>query len=107
MPREEREVIELTEEIGGFLRQSNISKKNIARLRVLSQIQNEEVAGLAAVVLEVELMQSHRRRRLKMLARERPGRISRTGHHGGDHWRAPSCFTISGTVEEGVPARLE
>ena len=77
LPREEREVIELTEEIGGFLRQSNISRKYIARLRVLSQIQNEEVDGLAAVVLEVALMQSHRRRRLKMLARERPDLLER------------------------------
>ena len=77
MPREEREAIELTEEVGGFLRQSNISKKNIVRLRVMSQFQNEEVAEFAAVVLEVALVKPHRRRRLKVLARERPDLLAR------------------------------
>ena len=77
MPRDEREAIELTEEISGFLRQSNISKKNIARLRVLSQAQNEEVAELAGVVLEVALVKPHRRRRLKLLARQRPDLLER------------------------------
>ena len=82
LPREEREAFEFTEEISGFLRQSNISKKNIVHLRVLSRFKNEAVAKLAAVVLEVALVKPHRRRRLKMLARERPDlleRLEKTG----------------------------
>lgn len=71
LPASEREAIEQPDEIFGYLRQSHISAKNIARLRELVGSENAHVAELAAVVLEVAKVKPHKKRRLKFLARER------------------------------------
>lgn len=71
LPKEERESIEQKEEIAGFLNQSNISAKNITRLKTLVGSDNAEIAELAKVVLEVAQFKPHKKRRMKMLARER------------------------------------
>ena len=70
-PAEEIEKIDQTEEIFGFVSQSNISLKNIKRLNVLIQSKDKEIANLANIVLEVAKVKPGKKRRLKVLARER------------------------------------
>lgn len=71
MPKEAREAIEQKEEIFGFLKQSRISEKNVVRLRELATSNNAQVAELASIVIEVARVKPHKKRRLKVLARER------------------------------------
>jgi len=89
MPREKRQAIEQEEEIFGYLRQSHISQKNVKRLQVLTRSENGRVVELAEIVLEVAAVNPHKRRRLKILAKERRDllrRLEETGlifaHHG-------------------------
>ncbi len=63
--------VEQTEEIYRFLSQSNISAKNIKRLVELCASNDAEVAQLASIVLEVARIKPGKKRRLKVLARER------------------------------------
>ncbi|MBI5966714.1 MAG: hypothetical protein HY882_02490, partial [Deltaproteobacteria bacterium] len=63
--------IEQEEEIFGFLRQSHISDKNVARLKTLASSDNRRIAELAAIVLEVAQVKPYKKRRLKVLAKER------------------------------------
>lgn len=74
MPKEDREAIEQKDEIFGFLRQSHISEKNVSRLKTLSQSQNLRIAELASIVLQVASVKPYKKRRLKILARERSSR---------------------------------
>jgi adenosylmethionine-8-amino-7-oxononanoate aminotransferase len=53
------------------LKQSHISSRNVARLRVLVASENVEIAKLAGIVLEVAQVRPYKKRRLKVLARER------------------------------------
>ena len=69
--KEERQEIELEDELFDFLKQSHISAKNVARLRVLASSGNQRIAELAAIVLEVAQVKPYKRLRLKVLARER------------------------------------
>ena len=69
LPKEKLEEIDQKNEIFGYLRQSNISKKNMARLKKLSTSPNEKIAELACIVFEVGRVKPHKRRRLKFLAR--------------------------------------
>jgi uncharacterized protein (DUF4415 family) len=71
MPKEKRDAIEEQEEIFGFLKQSHISEKNVARLKTLAASANSQTAELAGIVLEVAWVKPYKRRRLKVLARER------------------------------------
>ena len=71
MPKEKRDSIEQEEEIFGFLQQSNISDRNIARLQTLVASDNSRIAELASIVIEVARVKPHKKRRLKVLARER------------------------------------
>jgi len=71
LPREERQAIEEEQEIWGFLSQSNISKKNLSRLKRLAASPNEEIAGIARLVLEIGRVHPQRKGRLRFLARER------------------------------------
>ena len=71
LPKNEREHIEQIDEIIGFLSQSNISQKNIARLKYLASSEDEEVAKLANIVLEVGLVHPRKKKRLSFLKRER------------------------------------
>ena len=70
LPKEELDAIMKKDEIFGFLKQSNISKKNMARLKTLSRSSNKRIAELAGIVLEVGQVKPHKKRRLKYLARE-------------------------------------
>ena len=89
MSKESRDAIEQKEEIFNYLKQSHISAKNTARLQRLAASNNAEVAELAAIVVEVAKVNPYKRRRLKVLARQRRDlldALERTGlifeHHG-------------------------
>ena len=71
MPKEKREIIEQEIEIYNYLKQSHISKKNIARLKTLASTNNSRISELAQIVLEVAEIKPYKKRRLKVLARER------------------------------------
>ena len=72
LPRSEREQIERMDELSGFLEQSNISAKNIARLEILIHHNDHEVKRLAALVLDIARMKPHKRRRWKFLTQNHP-----------------------------------
>ena len=82
MPRSERELIEQKEEIYNFLAQSNISEQNITRLNHLIESPNEEVAYFASIVLEVAKIKPHKKKRLKVLARERRDLLEKLDESG-------------------------
>lgn len=69
-PKDEIDAIEQEDEIFGFMSQSNISKKNIARLNKLKLSSNKRIAELASITLEVAMVKPHKKRRLKVLAKE-------------------------------------
>jgi len=71
MPREKRDAVLHEREILGFLDQSHISPRNLARLRVLGRSENTLIANLAHLVLDVGAATPYRRRRIRTLARER------------------------------------
>jgi len=70
LSKEKLDEIDKKNEIFGYLKQSNISKKNLTRLRKLSASSNKTIAELACIVLEVGRVKPHKKRRLKFLARE-------------------------------------
>ena len=70
-PKSDIDEIDQKQEIFGYLQQSNISKKNINRLSILAASDNSKIAELAEIVLDVAKVKPHKKRRLKMLARER------------------------------------
>jgi hypothetical protein len=70
-PREKRDALLREREILGFLEQSHISPKNLARLRALKRSENTRIADLACLVMEVGAVTPYRRRRIRTLARER------------------------------------
>ncbi len=70
LPKEEIQSIDEKNEIYKFLRQSNISKRNLARLSSLTKSSNQEVAKYAEIVLEVGKVKPHKKKRLKFLAKE-------------------------------------
>jgi hypothetical protein len=71
LPKDEREQIICEDEILNFLRQSQITEKNISRLKKLAVSPDERIAELAAIVLEVAKVQPHKKKRLKELAGKR------------------------------------
>ena len=68
LPRAKRDHIEHLDELRGFLDQSHISAKNIARLKALSSDADAEVQRLAMLVLDVALVHPFKRRRGRHLA---------------------------------------
>ena len=73
MPREELDRIERLDELHGFLHQSNISARNVARLKSLSGHADREVAEHAALILEIaRVLPGNRKRWLKLAQRHRP-----------------------------------
>jgi len=68
MPREKREHLEHLGELRDFLDQSNISAKNLERLKTLASHSDPEVQRLATLVLEVARVHPHKRRRWRHLA---------------------------------------
>jgi hypothetical protein len=89
MPKEEREAIEQADEIFGFLTQSHISKKNLARLRILYESDNPRTTELADIVLQVALVKPYKKKRMSFLAQKHPELLSRmeeTGLAIAGHW---------------------
>jgi hypothetical protein len=85
LPRDQRDRIECMDELYGFLDQSNISGKNIARLEILAQHASNEVKNLALLLLEVARVKPHKRRRWKFLAQNHSGLFLRLkALYGGD-----------------------
>lgn len=72
LPKPERDLIDWRDEVFGFLRQRNISLKNMARLETMIAEADPETRRLAEIVLEVARVKPHKRRRLKVLAEKRP-----------------------------------
>jgi hypothetical protein len=66
-PKEERRRILATEEVYGFVMQSNISAKNIERLKELASIEDAEFRNLRTLVLEIATVLPRKRRRWKLL----------------------------------------
>jgi hypothetical protein len=69
MPREKRDRMERLDEIVGFLHQSNISARNLARLGQLCSHARPEIVELAALVLEIGRVLPAKRNRWLKLAR--------------------------------------
>jgi len=89
MPKAHRESIEQKDEIFNYLKQSHISEKNISRLEQLQSSEDEKVSMLAGIVLEVAKVKPYKKRRLKMLARERRDlleKLDETGLILAHHW---------------------
>jgi hypothetical protein len=78
----ERDAIEQRDEIFGYLKQSHISPKNVARLRQLSLSKNRRTAELAQIALDVALARPFKRRRLEFLAAENPELIVKLENTG-------------------------
>lgn len=70
LPKDERQHIEESEEIIGFLAQRNISEKNLARLMRLAISKDEKIAEMATVVQEIGKLYPRKKRRMKLLAKE-------------------------------------
>jgi hypothetical protein len=69
-PKSERQVIEDKDDIFGFMQQSHISEKNVARLVKMAKSENPQVVSLAAIVLKVAQVKPYKTRRLKFLAQK-------------------------------------
>lgn len=72
LPREERERIQIMNNIYGFLRQRNISAKNIAYLKKSSQFPNPDVQRYAQLILRVAQIKPQKRGRIRFLAGKNP-----------------------------------
>ncbi len=73
LPREQRDRIERLDELRGFLHQSVISARNVARLKSLTGHGDHEVAELAALILEIaRVLPGKRNRWPKLAQRHRP-----------------------------------
>ena len=70
-PKAEINEIDIEEEIFGYLKQSHISNKNVKRLKLLVKSESDKIAKLADIVIEVAKVKPYKKRRLKVLARER------------------------------------
>lgn len=69
-PKVEQQRILATDEVHGFLQQSNISAKNIQRLAELASIEDAEFSRLRTLVLEIATVQPRKRRRWKRLQQD-------------------------------------
>ena len=82
LPKDKRQFIEEWEEIEGFLSQSNISKKNLWRLKTLMASPNSEIARIATLVWEIGKVHPYKRKRLSFLVRERKDLITQLEEKG-------------------------
>ncbi len=82
LPKDEFREREVKDEIAGFLHQSNISEKNVARLSELATSEKPEIAKLARIVLEIGKVKPHKRKRLSFLARNHRDLITRLEETG-------------------------
>lgn len=82
LSKEQREAIELEDEVFGYLRQSRISEKNVSRLKRHAKSSDAKIAELAKIVLDVAEATPHKKRRLKVLAQKRPGLLRKLDETG-------------------------
>jgi hypothetical protein len=82
LPKTQRRAIEDRDDIFGFMEQSHISKKNVARLEQLAKSEEPRIACLAAIVLEVARVAPYKRRRLKVLSRNHRDLLRKLGQTG-------------------------
>jgi len=82
LPKKQRQAIEDRDDIFGFMQQSHISKKNLARLEQLAKSEEPRLARLAAIVLEIARVTPYKRRRLKILARNHRELLRKLGETG-------------------------
>jgi hypothetical protein len=68
LPKGEIKRIEALDELHGFLDQSNISARNVERLKILSGRSDPEVAGLASLLLDIARVLPGKRNRWRKLA---------------------------------------
>jgi hypothetical protein len=94
-PKSERQVIEDTDDIFGFMQQSHISERNVACLERMTKSENPQVASLAAIVLKVAKVKPYKTRRLKLLAQMHPELLRNLQDSG----LVPAQIRDSGTVE--------
>ena len=71
-PKAEQASILATDEVWGFLDQTNISAKNIARLESLASIEDAAFQELRLLVLEIGRVRPRKRQRWKNVQREYP-----------------------------------
>ena len=71
-PKAEQALILATDEVWGFLDQTNISAKNIARLESLASIADAAFQELRLLVLEIGRVRPRKRQRWKNVQREYP-----------------------------------
>jgi hypothetical protein len=81
-PKVEINEIDMEHEIFGYLKQSHISDKNVRRLKQLVDSESDKIAKLANIVLEVADVKPYKKRRLKVLARERRDLLEKLGETG-------------------------
>lgn len=73
MPREVTDRVDLLDELHNFLCQSNISARNVARLKILGGHEDPQVAARAALILEIaRVLPGKRNRWLKLARSHRP-----------------------------------
>ena len=72
LPKADRDWILAREEIRGFMRQSRISKKNVARLQILAASKDERIRGEAELVAAIAQVAPGRRNRFRHVCRENP-----------------------------------
>ncbi len=82
LPIEERNRREFLEEIYGYWQQSNISKKNIERLKILQESTIIDVAELSNAVLEVAKLYPFKKKRIRKIAKENKELIPKLEHVG-------------------------
>ena len=92
LPTSEIRLIEETEELYRFLRQSNISTKNLARLGVLRNSPEPGTAKLAKLILHIAVAKPHKKKRIKFLARNRRDLIDRMVEIGLLEPRVPEDY---------------
>ena len=72
LPKEQRNRTQWLDEVYGFLEQSNISAKNIERLRLLEKCDIDDVMRLAAFVRQVAEAQPRKKKRWPWLRENGP-----------------------------------
>ena len=107
LPRAERDRIQALLEIEGFLSQSNISAKNMSRLKTLTKFPDQEVQEKAELLLEVARLRPYKRKRRGYLARHRPDLLDRLVGQGllldgltGAVAGAPATNTIDEDIDD-------
>jgi hypothetical protein len=90
------------DELYGFLEQSNISAKNVARLGILTQHASSDVRDLAMLLLEVARVKPHKRRRWKFLARDHPDLFVRPKALYGDDFPEDAVDSLD-PADSGIP----